>query len=171
MEEEISAKKTGIRTGLNTAIFILVYAIIMQVIFKTPDETFGFTTYLFIALGIFNAHRKYKVHNEGVLGFKQGVRMAMLVALIAGLISSIYFYIYIKFIDRSLIKQALEYSRKTWENDGLSTEKLNDMSQMTESLLTPASMAIFNYMGIIFIGFVLSVIISLFTRNNIKTQS
>ncbi|WP_343030474.1 DUF4199 domain-containing protein, partial [Fulvivirga aurantia] len=56
------------------------------------------------------AHNQFKSEGDGFMSYGQGLKIGMLVVLISSIISTVFFYVYIKFIDDTFIAAIREKS-------------------------------------------------------------
>ncbi|NJN43185.1 MAG: DUF4199 domain-containing protein [Flammeovirgaceae bacterium] len=79
--------------------------------------------------------------------------------------SSIFMWIYVKFIDNSMIQQILDKQREEFETRGMSDDQIDQAMSMTEKFTTPEMMLVFGLIGGVVIITLLGLVMSLFTQN------
>ena len=88
---------------------------------------------------------------------RYGVIAPTLLALVSVAISSVFTYIYMKFIDNSMIQQILDKQREAMEERGMDDAQIDQAMTMTEKFMTPEIM-----LGTgLFFGVVIIVIVAL----------
>jgi hypothetical protein len=100
------------------------------------------------------------MENNGYLSIWEGIKKGVSLTSISGMIMSVYFWIYAKFLNPEL----MEYMRMKQEMDleerGLSQQQIEQSMAMAEKFSGPLAGAIFAYLGAIFLGLVFSLIIA-----------
>ncbi|MEJ2003464.1 MAG: DUF4199 domain-containing protein, partial [Cyclobacteriaceae bacterium] len=86
--------------------------------------------------------------------------------IIAFLLSGIFGYIYMTTIDPTIIDQVKEQQMMELEEQGMSDAQIEQAMEITEGFMTPGMLALFGILFSAFIGFILSLIISAFTKNS-----
>lgn len=113
---------------------------------------------------IFLAHKYFKENGDGFMTFGQGVGISFWMGLLSSVISSIFTYFYIKFIDGSMIQQAKDAEIEKMQNKGMSDEQIDQAMQFAAAFMTPEAFLIIGLIfGIIFIV-ITGLIISIFTQ-------
>jgi hypothetical protein len=118
-----------------------------------------------LAAVIFLAHKYYKENGDGFMTIGQGTGIGFWLCLVSSTLSSIFTYVYVKFIDTGFIQQMLDKAREGMEEKGtMSEEQVDQAMAMTAKFMTPEMMLIFGFIfGIIF-GVIVALIVSLFTQ-------
>lgn len=162
----VTTKSAGIRYGLFMGVFSIAYFLILNTL--GADITQGpasWGRYVYCAVFIFLAHKYFKDNGDGFMAYGQGMGISFWMGLISVAISSVFTYIYVKFIDTGFIQQVLDKTREQMEEKGtLSDEQIDQAMSMTAKFMTPEMMVIF---GVIFgiIGtIIIGLIVSIFTQ-------
>ncbi len=155
------AKKYGLILGLIS----IAYFVILNIAGLVTNQLASYVGYIFSIAIIFMAHKAYKNEGDGYMTYGQGLGIGTLTALISGIISSIFTFIYIKFIDDSFIEQLLDKMINDMEAKGMSDAEIDQAMGFSSFMMTPIGITIAGIIGAIFIGFIISLIISAFTKN------
>ena len=158
-----NAIKYGVISGIVSIIFS------MALYFINPKMMFGGLAYLGMLIPVFfmwKASNDEKKINEGYLPFGEALIISFIVVAIALLISSIFTYILINFIDPSLVDVIKEISIEAAEKVagifGADEDSLDEMrDQMDEQDLRPTIFTtLFNYLGSLVVGFIIALIVA-----------
>src|SRR5690606_8621772 len=103
---------------------------------------------------------------DGYMSYGQGLGLGVYVAGLAGIISSIFLYLYLTLIDNSMIAIIMEKTRRDMEASGRGDDEIEQALSMTEKMMTPEMIVIFAILGSLLMGLVFSLIISAFTKNS-----
>jgi len=162
---EVTTKSTGIKFGLIMAAISIAYFMIMNVMGIDMSQGFGrWGGLIFNVVVIFFAHKSFKEGSNGYMSYGQGLGIGMWIALISSVISSIFTYIYVKFIDAEFIKMMMEKQEEQMQERGMSEEQIKQAMDMTAKFMTPEMMLGFG----IFFGFI--ILIAVFALVTIFTQ-
>lgn len=170
MEEQnapqVTTRSAGIRYGLIGGVISIAYFVILTMAGIDMSQGIGRWAGLIFTIGlIYFAHKYYKDNGDGFMTIGQGIGIGFWFTLISSLISSVFTFIYVKFIDDSFIQQIMDKTRQGMEEGGNMTEEQIDQAMaMTAKFMSPVSMMIFGLIGGLFIGMIVAVIVSLITQ-------
>ena len=165
MENKATVPSLAIRYGLITGLVLIIYSAVLQITGLATNQVLGYVSYLFLIGGIIMAIKGFKNSNDGYMSFAQGLGLGSILSGIAGLLSAIFMYVYIKFIDNSFIEKIQEIQIAAMEEKGMSDEEIDQAMEIAGKFMTPEIMFIFGILGMLFIGFILSLIISAIMKN------
>ena len=94
----------------------------------------------------------------GYLNMGQAFRNGMKIAVIAGVISAVFTFIYMKFIDPDMGDRILEAAEDQWDQQGLAEEQRDMARKFTGMFLNPMIMAPFVLIWTAFWGVIKSLI-------------
>lgn len=166
MEEKSTIWPIGFRVGVMLALALIIYSMLLQVTGMATNKALGFVTNVFYIIGIVWAHKTYKESGDGYMTYGQGLGLGVVVAGVAGVISSLFSYLYLKFIDDSMLGEILNQSRVAMEEQGLDDEQIEQALAMTQKFTTPEMIMIWGVLGALLMGLIFSLIISAFTKKN-----
>lgn len=162
MEERPSISSLGMRYG---GIVGLIGVIISVVIFITTSSTQSPAQYLGIVvliIGIVMAHREFKNTGNGFMSFGEGFKLGFMVVLISSIISSIFSYVYLKFIDDSILLQAKEQALMEMEKKGVGAD--NPAAGMVDFFASAEAILVMGLIGSVIFGVIISLIIAAITK-------
>lgn len=170
MEENSQAempttRSVGMLYGLIMSVVSIVYFIALILAGVDMTSGFGrwFSTIFYIAI-IYLAHKNFKDNGDGFLSFGQGMSMTFWISIVSSTIYSVFFYIYIKFLDSTFVEMIKEKQMEEMQAKGMQEEQIDQAMKMASMFMSPEVMSIFSIVfGIIFI-LILGVFITLFTQ-------
>ncbi|MBA4144748.1 MAG: DUF4199 domain-containing protein [Azospira oryzae] len=160
-----TTRAAGIRYGLILGVISITYFLILTLSGVGMQGPAGYVSYLFVAGAIFLGHKYFKDNGNGYMSIGQGVGIAFWTGLISSVISSIFTFVYAKFIDSGFIDAIKDKQLEEMENKNMSPEQIEQAMKITSSFMTPE---VFLIMGIVMgiIGSVIvGLIVSIFTKN------
>jgi hypothetical protein len=157
-----TTRSVGIRYGLIMAVISIAYFMILTVTGVDMSQGIGrWGGLVFNIAVIVMAHKYFKDNNsDGFMSYGQGFGIGTWISLVNCVIYSVFFYIYIKFIDSGFIKTMLDMQEQQMQERGMSEEQLKQAMSMTEKFMTPEIMFV---MGLVFGFIILLIVVALVT--------
>ena len=167
MEQKPTVFQTGLKYGLILALITIGYSLILNLAGLGTNRWLIFALMVvFFCIITYMAHKAYKEGGDGFMSYGQGLGIGTVIALVSGLLSSIFSVIYIKFIDDSAMEEAMQEQIEKMEEQGMSDAQIDQAMEMAAIFQTPVMMVLFGLLWTVFIGFILSLIVSAITKNS-----
>jgi hypothetical protein len=161
----VSTRSVGIRYGLFMAVISIAYFVILSV--ADVDMTSGIGRWsgaVFNIAIIFLAQKYFKDNGDGFMSYGQGMGITFWLSLISSAIYSVFFYIYIKFVDSSFVQAIKDKQIEEMQAKGLSEDQIDQSMKIAGAFMTPEALFGFGiFFGILFILFI-GLIITIFTQ-------
>lgn len=158
----VSTRSVGMRYGVISGVIGVVYFLALTV--SGVNITTGgwqWVGYLITGVILFLAHKHYKENGDGFMSYGQGIGIAFWQGLISSAISSVFTYIYIKFIDPTFTDMITEAQRQGMADQGMSEEQIDQAMQFASAFTTPEVMfvmgLVFGIIGTVIIGLILTI--------------
>jgi hypothetical protein len=164
MEDKASIWKTGMNIGLITGLVMIVYSLILYIAGLPTNQTLGYFSFIILLGGIVWSHQQYKRNGDGYLSYGEGLGLGTVVSGFAGILSSIFSFIYMTYIDSGIREEIKNQQIIALEQQGLSDEQIEQAMGWMEKMMTPGAMLFTGIFSLIFFGFLFSLIISIFTK-------
>ncbi len=165
-----SVKKIALPYGLLLSLTTIVLSVIVYVMGMTYDQPWWQSLLNFVAMVGFIVYgiKAYKHDNESYLSLGEALKMGLAIALVAGLIGSIFSYLFVTVIEPDFAVNMLEATRVKMINDNPDmTQEAMDMALgMTEKMMSPGILVAFSIVASLFMGFIISLIAGLIMKNN-----
>lgn len=161
----VTTKSAGIRFGLIGAVIGIIYFIILRVAdldMQGPASWFG---WVITAVLIFLAQKYYKDNGDGFLNYSQGIGIAFWLGLVSGAISSVFTYIYIKFVDTAFIDMIKDKQYEDMQSRGMSDEQIDQAMKFAAMFTTPEAMLIMGFIMTVISAVIIALIVTLITQN------
>ncbi len=164
--ETPSTAKIALKWGIIAAVVLAIVGTIMNMTeaWKIPGASM--LTYTILLIGIIMALKEFKTENQGFMSFGEGVGLGMLLGAVAGLVSSIWSYIYLNFIDVTFLDKLRDFQAEQMEGKGLSDEQIEQAMEMSSKFMSGGMMFLFGMIGMLFFALIFSLIVSAFMKNN-----
>ncbi len=164
--EKVTVKQVSMRWGLYLGLVMIAWSVITIIAGMEGNDYMGYVTYIFLIGGIVMAHKDFKDNGDGYMSYSQGLGIGTLVALISGIISVVFSYIYVKFIDDSVLGIIRDKQIEGMEEQGLSDEQIEQAMEITGKFMVPEIMFPIALVVMVFLGFIISLIVSAITKNS-----
>lgn len=158
----------GVYLGIaSILISVLVYALGMQ---YDQDWKMGSIGIIAMAVIIFLGIKKFKELNSGYLTVGQALKTGVGIALIGGIISVIYSFIFMSYIEPDFMANTMAKAEQKMIEDfpNLSDDQIEMQIEMMQKFSTPAITSAFALIGSLFFGFVISLISGFIQKSNPK---
>lgn len=157
-------------TGLASILFSLVMYI-FDVQQKNPVMYLAFAILLGgIILANLNYRNKFR---GGVLSFGQAFLIGLLTIVIAGILSSLYTYLFYSFFDPAahakIVDTAMEQAELKMIEQGTPSEQMDMGLKMARMFMSPLAMALFGLLWSLILGAVLALITAIFVKKEDKS--
>jgi hypothetical protein len=90
----------------------------------------------------------------------------MIIVTISSVLGSLFSYIYIKFVDSSMLDVIREQGMIQMEERGMSDAQIEQAMEMQARFTTPEMILVFGILGGIFFGFIVSLIVTAITKKS-----
>lgn len=164
-------QRSIVNTGLLLALFSVIFALIPSVTNlygnKVLSGVITLASYL-ITIGILvNAIKKYRDDElGGYMSFGNGFLFVFFACIISGIITSIFSYIQLTFIDPGMMQEALNEQMAQMEKQGLTEEQMEVASSVTNIFRSPAILSLFAFLGQLVAGAILGAILGAIFQKN-----
>lgn len=160
--ELVTTRSAGVRYGLIAGIVSVIYFLALSVSGINMTEGYwNWLGYLITAVILALAHKYYKDNSTGFMSYSQGMQIALWMGLVAAAISSVFTYIYVKFIDTGFIDMIRDKQIEAMEQRGLSEEQIDQAMKIASMFTTPEAMLgfglVFGVIGALIIGLLVTI--------------
>jgi O-antigen ligase len=166
MEEKTTIGKVAMKYGLILGLLSIVYFLVLSfagVLGKT--QVWSYLGIIFTIAVIYLAHKAFKEEGDGFMSYSQGLGIGTLICLYSSILSSIFTFVYISYVDDTMIQNIREKSIADMEARGMSPAQIDQAMGFSETFMSPGFMLIMGIVGGVLIGFIVSLIVSAITKN------
>jgi hypothetical protein len=164
--EKPSTARIALKWGIVSAVMIIIYTVALYIsgLFKTP--ALSWIPFIFLLFGIVMSLREFKLMNTNFINFSEGLGLGTLMSAVCDIIASIFNYTYITFIDTTILQQMRELQIEQLEQQGLSSEQIEQAMEMASRFATPGLTLLFSMIVYVICGFIFSLVISAIIKNS-----
>lgn len=167
--EKPSTARIALKWGILVAVLIIIYTVALYIsgLFKTP--ALSWIPFAFLLFGIVMSLREFKLINNNFISFSEGLGLGVLMSAVCAIIASMFNYVYINFIDTTILQQMRELQIEQLEQQGLSSEQIDQAMEIVSSYATPGLTFLFSMIVYVICGFIFSLVVSAIIKNT-KTE-
>lgn len=169
MENEIQAptvKSLGMKWGVILGVVSLVFFLVTTLAGLQGESGIQWLGYIPVIIVMYLAHKEFKDSGDGYMSYGQGLGLGTLMVAISSIISVSFAYVYIKFIDTTYMDVIKDKQVEELMKSGLSDAEIERTIEMSQSFMTPEFILIIGLLFSVFIGFLISLIVSAITKNS-----
>jgi hypothetical protein len=165
MEEKLTIRKVGVRYGIYLTLISIIYFVLLQILGQAANQKLGYIGIIFSVVILVLAHNEYKKSNE-FMSYGDGFKISLVIIVINSVISSVFTYIYVKFIDNSMLELIRQQQEMQFEKRGMSEEQIQQAMSFASKFSTPEMIFIFGlFFGVLF-GVIVALLVTIFTRKS-----
>jgi len=164
LEVKVTTRSVGMRYGLFMGGASIVVFLIMALSEMKPDGPGRWIGILVSAVFIFLAQKYYKDNGDGFMTIGQGVGIGFWSGLVASVISSVFTYVYVQFIDSGFIEMIKQTQLEAMQQKGMSEEQIEQAMKFASMFTSPLALLLFGLFFGVLGSIVIGLLISFFTQ-------
>ena len=165
-----SVKKIALPYGFILALATIVISVIVYVMGMTYEQPWWQSALNFVLMAAVIAYglKAFKAGNGGFLSLGEALKTGLAISLIAGLIGSVFTFIFIEFIEPDFAVNMLEATREKMidQNPEMTEDQMEMALGMTEKMMSPGIMVAIGIIASLFFGFIISLITGLIMKQD-----
>ena len=169
-EDNPSQLKFAMNYGAILGIIMVIFAILFYIIgMDTTEARWTQWLYYVIIIGILiYAIKTFRdQYLGGAITFGKALGTGVLVVLFGSIIYAVYSYIFLTFIDASMIEKMITMAEEDMINRGMSDDQIEQGMEMTRKFMAnPILMSLMLIITFTFFGFIFSLVIGLFMKKD-----
>ena len=164
MEEKVSTARVALKYGVLVSVVIMVYTTIINVSGLSQNQILSTLQFVFMIAAIVMAMKDFREQNKGFMTYGEGLGLGTLLAAVMGLLVSIFSTLYNRFIDGTILTQALDKVRTDMEQRGMDDAQIDQSMELAQKFMSPSIMFFSGVFMSILTGFVISLVVSAIFR-------
>jgi uncharacterized protein YacL len=167
--EKITTRSVGMRYGLFAGGIGIVSFLVTTLSGMNVQDGGGawlyrlFSTVLTVVI-LYLAHQYFKQNGDGFMSFGQGFGIGFWCTFTSTLLSSIFVYVYVKFIDSGFIDMIKEAQSEAMRTKGMSEEQIEQSMKYVSMFTTPEMILVFGLVIGLFFGLLIAAVVTIFTQ-------
>ena len=163
--EKATVKSVSIKWGLILGVVSIALFIVYVLIDVIGESWVSWIGLIPLILVVWLAHKEFKDDGNGFMSYSQGLGIGTLVSLYSAIVSSVFNFIYVKFIDTEFTANLMEKIEMQWEEAGMTDQQMDAARGITETMMSPVVGFFIGIVFAVFFGFIISLILSAITKN------
>ena len=164
MEQKSTFWKSAMTYGIYLSLVLILYNVILYVTGQNLNQTMGYISYIIMGVGIFLCQQSYRNKElGGYISYSSALGFGVAIMLFAGVLNALYSVILLK-IDPSILDQVRIMQEEKMIQQGMSDEQIEMAGQIMSKFQNPIIMAVTALLSFAFIGFIISLITSIFIK-------
>jgi len=164
-ETEVSSKQISIKYGLISGLIGITFFVVQNLIGQGMNQSLSYVGLLILAVIIYLAHKAFKEEGDGYMNYGKGLGIGTLISLVSSVVSGIFMFIYVSYINSGYIQQLMDKTREDMENQGQSDEIIDQSMEFMAMIFSPIALPIIGIISTVFMGFIISLVVSAITQN------
>jgi hypothetical protein len=166
METKVSVWKANLTNGVILGFIGVVLTLILYFFDLITNKSLGYVTLLIEAVILYFMIKSFRDNYlNGYISYGKSVGAGVVIFLYSTIISIIFSYILYKYIDPGLINKMLAISEEAMaKKGGMTQEQIDVAMNMTKKMMKPEIIVITGLFANMFMGTIISLIVSIFTR-------
>lgn len=166
MNSQPSKLKSALNFGALLGLVLMILTLVTFVLEMYEAKWLNYLSWAILIGGIAYGIKQFRdKENGGFISYGSALGYGTLVALFAGVITSFAMYAYLQFVDDGMV----HFIRETQENalyeaGSLSDEQIEMQLSYMQKFTSPGWIAIWGVAGNAFMGFIVSLIVSIFLK-------
>jgi hypothetical protein len=161
MNEKSVFWKSSATSGVILGIVLIIYSVLLYILDLYLNKSLGYVSNLFLIIGLWWFTKSYRDNTlGGTISYGQALGYATVIVIVTALISSIYSYVFLSYIDPSMLDKIAAMSEEEMLKQGMSDEQIEMAQTMGKKFMNPALMNIMAFIGTVIFGFLIALITS-----------
>ena len=161
----VTTTSVGLRYGMLTGLVSILFSFGLNIMHQESSPA-RYISFAIMIGGIVLAMNAFKQQNQGFMSYGQGIGIGTVLSAVTGLMSGIFAYVYMTFVDPEMMVRITEKMRTDMEaRGGMTDEQIDQAITMSGKFMNGPFMLVFALLGSILIGVLLSLVISAIIKN------
>ncbi|AYA35779.1 DUF4199 domain-containing protein [Hymenobacter oligotrophus] len=160
----VSPSAVGVRYGVMLGIVSIIFTAVIMMAGLEQNTAVGLLGAVISIVFIVLAHKAFKQANGGFMSYGQGLVIGVIASVVSGVLTAVFRYIYLTFIDPEAMSRGMEAARAKLESQGMSDEQIDQAMAMSSKMTDGPLGVVVAIVGSVIIGLLFSLIISAITK-------
>lgn len=167
-DQQKPTNKTAIQFGIILGIVSVLISVIIYALGMAYDQDWktGMIGFLAMSIIIFLGIKKYKEFNDGFLTLGEAIKTGITIALIGGIISVVYSYLFMNFIEPDFVLNTMAGAEEKMleRNPNLTDEQIEQALSISKKMMSPGVMSAIGIVWSLFLGLIISLVSGLILK-------
>jgi prepilin signal peptidase PulO-like enzyme (type II secretory pathway) len=164
-ENKSSFMKSSLYWGVILGVVLIIYSLLLYFVDLSYEKWVSWISYVIFIGGIIISTISYR-NNElgGTITYGQALGFGTMVILFAAVISAIYSFIFMQFIDPGSIDKILQMAEEQMIERGIPEDQIEMGLEMQRKFMKPWLISLISVPGSVLFGFIFTLITSIFIQ-------
>jgi len=166
-QKSISVFGAGLMPGILIGFALIVFQLIMYLLDVPSESYINFLIYVVLAVGLFWSIVQFRdTRLDGFISYGKAVGSGFAVGLIASVLTGIFMYFYLTYMNTGLVEQVLLTAEENMleQNPNMTDEQIEQALSVVEIFSTPTMMAVMGFVYNVVVSVIFSLIIAIFAK-------
>lgn len=148
---------------------ILLHSVVLYALdasFSVYAQIMGYLLPIALLFLVLYLYRNEKM--GGIMSYTQSLGMGSLIMVVAGIISAVYMYVFIKYIDPDFVNVMTQMQEEKLLEKGMDEASIEATMEFTSKMKSAGVLAVISFLGTAFMGVIFSAIVSIFLKKEPK---
>ena len=158
-EKKQSVVANALNFGLITGAVVIVYSLLLYIANLYMNRSLGFVAYVLLLGGMAWGTLEYRKKSmNGFMTYGQAFSSCFLIGLFAGILATIYMFVFVQYIHPGLVNEVIEQTRIKLQEQNMTEDQIESALDYTRKFTTPIMMTIWGLVGYSLISLVLALV-------------
>jgi len=159
MENKPSLFQHTMTWGAITGIILIVFSLVLYLVHQSANQALGYLSYVLLIAGIIIGSIAYRDKVlGGFISYKDAFVTGLLITIFAGILSSFFSFILIRYIDPSVVEQSIAKAEEKMISRGMAEDDIELAMEKTKEFIGSPLMVLVGLLSFAFIGTIISLI-------------
>jgi hypothetical protein len=159
MENKPSLFQHTMTWGAITGIILIVFSLVLYLAHQSANQALAYLSYVLLIAGIIIGSIAYRDKVlGGFISYKDAFVTGLLITIFAGILSSFFSFILIRYIDPSVVEQSIAKAEEKMISRGMSEDNIELAMEKTKEFMGSPLMVLIGLLSFAFIGTIISLI-------------
>ncbi len=163
--EKATVKSVSIKWGVILSIISISLFIVGVAADLSAETWYGLIGIIPLIIILVMAHKQFKEEGDGYMSYSQGLGIGIFVSLVSGTITGLFELLYTTVIDPEFTEKMMLKLEDRLAEQGIPDSQIDTARGMAETFSNPMISFFVGIVAAVFFGFILSLIVSAFTKN------
>ncbi len=163
--KKLSASKFSIGYGLIVGALLIILSLVLNMFGMRQAQNYNWISYVILLAGIIWGSLVYRNnYNDGLISYGQSFNVGFLIGLYAAILTAIFTFIYVSYINPESINEMLEIAREDLYAQDLPDDQFEISMNFTEKITTPIILSGLTLIFQTICAVVFALIVSIFVK-------
>lgn len=157
--------KSTMNNGAILGLALIIFTLLLWMLDATTNRNLSFISYGIIIAGLYLAIKSFRDQEQGgYITYGRALGAGTLTSVFAGIITSFFTFLLYTLIDPGLIDKTYLIMEQAYYDAGMSDNQIEAAMSIAKRFTNPVMMMVLGFLGSVLMGFIFSLILSIFLK-------